>query len=102
MLTSLKLPFIFLSIKDNTLSLKEEEALKINDTLQKIAKGRVYIPEKRGIVKDIDSDTPILPFLDERGYNLTPEARVNATIDYAINTEKGRAVPSIIGGAKGI
>lgn len=81
---------------------KEEEALKINDTLQKIAKGKVHIPEKRGIVKDIDSDTPILPFLDERGYNLTPEARVNAAIDYAINTEKGRAVPGIMGGAKGI
>lgn len=81
---------------------KEEEALKINDTLQKIAKGKVHIPEKRGIVKDIDSDTPILPFLDERGYNLTPEARVNAALDYAINTEKGRAVPGIMGGAKGI
>ena len=80
----------------------EPEAVKIHKTLEKIADGKVYIPEKRGIVKDIDPDTPILPFVDQRGYNLTPEARVNAALDYAISTEKGRAVPGIMGGAKGV
>jgi hypothetical protein len=42
----------------------EPEAVKIHKTLEKIADGKVYIPEKRGIVKDIDPDTPILPFVD--------------------------------------
>lgn len=76
-------------------------AKAIEKTYKQIADGNVVIPEKRGVL-DVGEDTFISPMLHPHSANMSPEAAIEAAIKFRKTTPKGKLVPYIIGGNKGV
>lgn len=76
-------------------------AKAVERAYKEIQNGNIIIPEKRGVV-DVNQNTFIVPLLHPHSAGMSPEAAIEAAIKFDKITPKGRVVPYIIGGNKGV
>lgn len=79
----------------------DQHAKKVEKAYEQISNKNFIIPNGEKIV-DVDESTVVLPYIYEHGSDISPELLVDAAVRLEKTTPRGKIVPTIIGGYKGI